>query len=419
MYTDLSEVGIRNLLFSREKSVMNKSKECKISKNEIVIILVLTLITSLEPLCIDTYISSFMDMAKSLNTSLANIQATLSVFLGGFAVGQLFWGVASDAFGRRLPILVSLAAFTAATVMCALAPSVEFMWAARFLQAFFGCAPVVISRAVITDSFPSAKILFAFSILAITQGIAPMVGPVLGNTIREFLPWRYIFAMIGIFGTASFFVVWFFLKETNKNRGVFGGFFGSCAGVLLDGKFMAATAAGCAIYVALMVYISNSSLIFMEHFGASGTLFSVVFLANSLSIMLGSVYISGKSGQNKSEHYLKAAFAMTTLCAAAFFVSAYWFDSAVAAAACLFAAMFFLGELFPLTTNLALKPFAESDKSGTASAIFGFSQLGSAFLFTIVLNGISSNPLLLLPIVFCGCAIVGLLPYLPIRTPKK
>ncbi len=141
---------------------MINNKKCEINKNEIIIILVLTLATALEPLSIDTYISSFMDISKSLNTSIANVQATLSIFLGGFAAGQLFWGMISDAVGRRLPMLVSLIAFTIATFMCAISTSIEFMWIARFFQAFFGCAPVVLSRAVITDSFPSSKILLAF-----------------------------------------------------------------------------------------------------------------------------------------------------------------------------------------------------------------------------------------------------------------
>lgn len=119
---------------------MNNIEKCKNCKNEIVIIFVLTIITALEPLSIDTYISSFMDIAKSLKTSVLNVQITLSVFLGGFAVGQLFWGVVSDAVGRRKPILFSLLAFTVATFMCMSAPTVEFMWVARFFQAFFGCA---------------------------------------------------------------------------------------------------------------------------------------------------------------------------------------------------------------------------------------------------------------------------------------
>lgn len=279
-----------------------------------------------------------MDMAKSLKTSVYHIQITLSVFLGGFAVGQLFWGVVSDAVGRRKPILFSLFAFSVATFMCMVSPSVEFMYVARFLQAFFGCAPVVISRAVITDSFPSAKILFAFSVLAVTQGIAPMVGPIMGNTIREYFPWRYIFGAVGLIGVASFLITWFLLKETNKNRGITGGFFKGCISVLDKAEFVSATIAGCAIYIALMVYISNSSLIFMKYFSVSGTAFSVIFLANSLSIMLGSVYISKKSGQNKSVYYLKTSFLFTMLAAASFFVSAYCFRNLSFAIFSLFAA---------------------------------------------------------------------------------
>lgn len=394
---------------------MINNKKCEINKNEIIIILVLTLATALEPLSIDTYISSFMDISKSLNTSIANVQATLSIFLGGFAAGQLFWGIISDAAGRRLPMLVSIIAFVIATFMCAISPSIEFMWIARFFQAFFGCAPVVLSRAVITDSFPSSKILLAFSILAITQGVAPMTGPILGNFIREYFPWEYIFFAIGAIGILSFFTVFFFLKETNKNLGVSGNFIENGIQVLKDGKFMAANAAGCAIYTALMVYISNSSLIFMEKFSVSGRLFSVIFFANSLSIMLGSAYISKKSGQNKSAYYLKLAFASMILCSAAFFASAYFLNSLILFALFLFATMFFLGMLFPLTTNLALKPFSESNKSGTASAIFGFSQLGTAFACTILLNNISNNPIVLLAATFCGCSILGILPFIEIR----
>ena len=121
-----------------------------------------------------------------------------------------------------------------------------------------------------------------------------------------------------IAGILSFFTVFFFLKETNKNIGVSGNFIGNGIQVLKDGKFMAANAAGCAIYTALMVYISNSSLIFMEKFSVSGRLFSVIFFANSLSIMLGSAYISKKSGQNKSAYYLKLAFASMILCSGHF-----------------------------------------------------------------------------------------------------
>lgn len=91
---------------------MNNAQKWKLNKREIIIIAVLTVLTALEPLSIDAYLSSFIDISETLNAPVYKVQASLSVFLGGFAVGQLFWGPLSDRIGRRLPILASLALFS-------------------------------------------------------------------------------------------------------------------------------------------------------------------------------------------------------------------------------------------------------------------------------------------------------------------
>ena len=398
---------------------MKQTKECKISRQEIVIISVLTLITALEPFSIDSYISSFSDISHSLGATLPQVQISLSVFLGGFAVGQLFWGVASDAYGRRLPILVSLVLFVAMSALCAVARSVEMLWIARFFQAFFGCAPVVISRAVVTDSFDSKRILFAYSILAITQGFAPMAGPAIGNSVREVFTWRGVFAAIGALGALSLVVSFFFLRETNFNRIKNVNPVKMYLQLLGDGGFMSANVAGCAVYIALMMYISNSSLIFMEKFGADGSVFSLIFVANSVAILGGSVIISRMSGRNKSVHYLKLSFGLLLLAAACFFAASEIAENMCLSEVSLFFMTGVLGVLFPLSTNLALKPFAASEKSGSASAVFGFLQLGAAFAATAVLNGLSENPCLILSLSLAGCAVLGFAPYWNKSDPAK
>lgn len=95
---------------------MNNAQKWKLNRREITIIAVLTVLTALEPLSIDAYLSSFIDISETLNAPVYKVQASLSVFLGGFAVGQLFWGPLSDRIGRRLPILASLALFSAGFV---------------------------------------------------------------------------------------------------------------------------------------------------------------------------------------------------------------------------------------------------------------------------------------------------------------
>lgn len=390
---------------------MKKRTECKITKKEIIILAVLTLITTLEPFCIDSYISSFGDISQALKATQAQVQISLSVFLGGFAVGQLVWGIASDAFGRRLPILISLVLFTVSSVLCGNARSIEFLWVMRFFQAFFGCAPVVISRAVVTDAFDPKRILWAFSILAITQCFAPMAGPAVGNAVREAFSWREVFLAAAALGAVSFGVALFFLRETHLNRIKSANPLGMYWSLLKDKKFMSANVAGCAVYAALMMYISNSSPIFMKKFGMDGTMFSGLFIANSVAILLGSVLISRMSGRNKSVHYLKISFALLLATAVAFFLAAEVAENMWLSEAALFAMTGVLGALFPLSTNLALKPFAASEKSGTASAVFGFLQLGAAFAITAALNGLSDNACLILAGSLALCALAGYAPY--------
>lgn len=391
---------------------MKKTTKCENTKQqEIIILSVLTLITALEPFCIDSYISSFGDISQALKATQAQVQISLSAFLGGFAIGQLVWGVASDAFGRRLPILISLALFTVFSVLCATAQSIEFLWVARFFQAFFGCAPVVISRAVVTDSFNPKRILWAFSILAITQCLAPVAGPAVGNAVREAFSWREVFHATAALGAVSFLVSLFFLRETHFNRMKTADPFGMYWSLLKDKKFMAANIAGSAGYTALMMYISNSSVIFMGKFGMDGGVFSMLFIVNSIAILLGSALISRMSGRNKSVHYLKISFVLLLAAAIAFFLASEIAENMWLAEVALFVMTGAIGMLFPLSTNLALKPFAASEKSGTASAIFGFSQLGAAFAMTAALNGLSDNPCLLLAGTLAVCAIVGFAPY--------
>ncbi len=57
-----------------------------------IVVIILALLTALEPLSIDLYLPGFLMISESLSTSVASVQISLSTFLAGFAVGQLIWG---------------------------------------------------------------------------------------------------------------------------------------------------------------------------------------------------------------------------------------------------------------------------------------------------------------------------------------
>ena len=138
-----------------------------LKKNQLVVVLILALLSALEPFSIDLYLPGFLKIAQYYQTDLKAVQFSISTFLAGFAAGQLFWGIMSDRYGRKWPTIISLLLFIVATIACIYSVTIEQFWIARFFQAFAGCAGVVIARAIVNEYFDKAETMHIFSLLAI------------------------------------------------------------------------------------------------------------------------------------------------------------------------------------------------------------------------------------------------------------
>lgn len=140
-------------------------------------LLILGALCAFGPLAIDFYLPSFPVLAQQFVTDVEHVQLSLAAYFVGIAIGQLFYGPLADRFGRRVPLLLGVTLFTAASLACALAPSLERLIVARFVQALGGCAGMVITRAVVRDlcdPLASAKV---FSQLVLVMGLAPILAP--------------------------------------------------------------------------------------------------------------------------------------------------------------------------------------------------------------------------------------------------
>jgi DHA1 family bicyclomycin/chloramphenicol resistance-like MFS transporter len=92
----------------------------------------------LQPLSTDLYLASLPHLADDFGVTPAAVQRTLSLFVVGFGVAQLASGPLSDRYGRRPVVLWGLGLYILASLACALAPTLDLLVAARFVQAV-GC----------------------------------------------------------------------------------------------------------------------------------------------------------------------------------------------------------------------------------------------------------------------------------------
>ncbi len=157
----------------------------------------------LGPFSIDTYLPAFAGIAASIGATPAQMQQTLSAYLFGFAVMNLFHGALSDSFGRRPVVLWGLLLFTLASAGCALAQNIGALVFWRAVQGMSAGAGIVVSRAVIRDMFPPADAQRVMSQVTIYFGVAPAVAPMVGGFLFVHADWHSIFWFLTAVGAAA------------------------------------------------------------------------------------------------------------------------------------------------------------------------------------------------------------------------
>lgn len=177
-------------------------------------LLILGGLSAVPPLSVDMYLPALPRMTGDLHASEATLQFTLTAFILGLAAGQLIAGPLSDSVGRRRPLLIGLALYTASAVLCALSPSVGVLIVTRLLQAFGAAAGIVIARAVVRDLFSGTEMTKFFSTLLLVFGVGPVIAPAIGGQLLRLTSWRGVFVVQTAFGVLLLLVVLFALPES-------------------------------------------------------------------------------------------------------------------------------------------------------------------------------------------------------------
>ncbi|WP_416771611.1 multidrug effflux MFS transporter [Pseudomonas sp. RHF3.3-3] len=252
-------------------------------------ILILGALSAFAPLAIDFYLPGFPAMAVAFGTDEKHIQLTLAVYFFGLSIGQLVYGPLADRFGRRGPLLVGVGLFTVASLACAFAPSLEWLIAARFLQALGGCAGSVISRAVVSDQCDAVGSAKVFSQLMLVTGLAPILAPMLGGVLVNLYGWQSIFIVLTLFSALSALAVALGLPESlpaGQPRQPLSGALRQYGRLLSDRVFFGHALTGGIAIAGMFAYIAGSPFVFIKLYGVPAEHYGWLFGSNAAGFIL-------------------------------------------------------------------------------------------------------------------------------------
>jgi DHA1 family bicyclomycin/chloramphenicol resistance-like MFS transporter len=373
------------------------------------LVVLLGALTAFTPLSVDMYLPALPALGAEFDASAGHVQLSVASFFLGLAVGQAFYGPLSDRFGRSRPLYIGLSLFVLASIGCALAPSMDFLIAARFFQALGACAGPVIARAIVRDLFEPKEAVQVFSLLVLVMGVSPVLAPIAGSQMLGFFEWRAIFwviAMIGALGLAGTLIR---LREThlNERAPISLGSVLSVYGLLLrDRAFVGYVVTGGMAVAGMFAYIVGSPYVFIEYFRVTPGRFGFIFGLNALGLVLAAQLNARLVRRFTSDAIVQKVLLVQVLTGLTLFVGTWsgllqFYGIAVL----LFVYVSSVGCLFPNITALAMAPHGA--RAGSASAMIGVLQFSLAAGSATLIGAIPSGNALPVAALIGGCAVAA------------
>ncbi|NLF29283.1 MAG: multidrug effflux MFS transporter [Planctomycetes bacterium] len=254
---------------------------------------VLALVSALEPLSINMYLSGLPQLAGDLDITQAGAQLTLTFFLLGMSLGQLVMGTLSDAVGRRGLFVGGVIVVVAASVLAAVAPTAPVLFLARFLMGLAAGTAVVLARAVAGDLVKGQELARVFSLLMLLGGVAPVIGPVLGGVIVDTAGWRGVFWTLAGLNAIMMIAVILAIPETLPKQRRTGGGAGPllrAIGTLLrDRAYLGFTLGYIFSFSTMFTYVAASPFLLQDDFGFTPVQYSIIFAVNTTGMFLTSL----------------------------------------------------------------------------------------------------------------------------------
>jgi len=357
----------------------------------------LGLFAALPALSIDVSAPTLPLLPAALGTSKAVAGLTLSLFMVGFATGQLGGGTLSDGQGRRPALLGGLAGFTIASIACVMSPSGEILALSRLIQGFCAGVCSVVSFAMVQDLFDGNAARAKRSYVTTIFTAVPIVAPALGAVLTDRFGWRSVHGLLAIGGALLFIVTWMGVTESRRSEVVLAPTVGRGAAVRIwkDSSFVCISVANALSYGCIFAYIAGSPVVIIGQMGLSATVFAGVFAFTAIALAAGA-WTSGRLSRRGIETTVLLDVSLLVAAGAGVALAAVALSGLITGPILiplLMIVLFTRGVIAPNLQHLAIE--RQRERAGAASAAVGVSQL---------LSGAAASALVavLLPILGAG-----------------
>ncbi|MCP1199458.1 multidrug effflux MFS transporter [Notoacmeibacter sp. MSK16QG-6] len=338
---------------------------------------ILALLMALNALAIDIILPAFRPIADSFQLQNAtDTQFTILAYLIGFGAAQPIFGPISDRFGRKMPMVVGIVAYILCAAAGALAPTYEWLLAARVVQGIGAAATRIIALSVIRDTHSGRAMASTMSLVLMVFMIVPVIAPMAGEIIVIFADWEWIFAAMALIALVSGLWTWFRMPETlpidNRRPLTAKGVLDAFRIVLTTHSAFWYAFAAAGAFSVLFAYINVAQPILDEYYGL-GSWFPIAF-AIVASFMAATAYANSrlvqKLGQKVISHSalcLQIAAALAFVLFAAIASVPLWLFMILSTL--IMVSFSLMGANF---NSLAMEEVGQV--AGSASSILGFSQ---------------------------------------------
>ena len=353
------------------------------------IALALSLLLGLQPVTTDLYLPALPQLTHALGASMSMAQQTMAALLLAFGLSQLVWGPVADRIGRRPVLLMGLSLYALASLACALAPNVEMLVLARFVQGLGMGAAIVCARALVRDLYEPSEGARVMAWGMTGLGLLAIVSPSLGGAMTSLAGWRAALAVVALIGTAVLAFIFWRLPETAPRRrrdatrpGVLVGNLRRIAG---NRVFLAWALLTSCSYAGLFTMLASSSFVYIDVLGVDPSAYGLLLGSNSLAYIAGTfvcrrwVQRHGPVGAVQHAAFLTLAGGAIMAGLTALGLRSVW---AIALPQLLFALAH--GVHQPVSQTAAVGPFPE--QAGTASALAGFMVAATAYVIGLWLG---------------------------------